>query len=251
MVHAFVSSQVARFGAARFGVASFSVIAHASLITFAVVASGPRPQALPDPRTMPIEELRFVRMPELVHRVSSTSAGALAHAVKKTVQLLVPDMAQLQVVTDESLAALAKIPAVSTETDLSSRITTESDFGAVNTGALVNASAMWALTHPGKNGAYGQDVVERIAWPHRDNPRPRYPSDLQRAGIEGTLLVEFVVDSTGRVDEKTLSFPNNAQPGFLRSVRDALLRSRYFPAELAGMRVRQLVQQQFSFVIAR
>src|SRR6185437_11856798 len=52
MVHAFVSSQVARFGAARFGVASFSVITHASLITFAVVASGPRASSLPDPRTM-------------------------------------------------------------------------------------------------------------------------------------------------------------------------------------------------------
>jgi len=55
MVHAFVSSQVARFGAARFAVASFSVITHASLITFAVVASGPRPSSLPDARTMPVE----------------------------------------------------------------------------------------------------------------------------------------------------------------------------------------------------
>jgi protein TonB len=143
------------------------------------------------------------------------------------------------------------MPAVATETNLSSRITSESDFGEVDTGKLVDASAMWALTHPGKNGAYTQDVVERVAWPHRDNPRPRYPAELQRAGIEGSLLVQFVVDSTGRVDEKTLSFPSDAQPGFLHAIRDALVRSRYFPAELAGMRVRQLVQQQFSFVIAR
>lgn len=251
MVHAFVSSQVARLGAARLGVASLSVIAHASLITFAVVASGRRTPALPDPRTVPVEELNFVRMPELVHRVSSRATVGAAHAVKKTARLLMPDMSRLQVVTDATLTALAKIPPVNTEMDLSSRITSESDFGDVDTGALVNAAALYALTHPGKNGAYTQDVVERVAWPQRDNPRPRYPVDLQRAGIEGTLLVEFVVDSTGRVDEKTLTFPNNAQPGFLRSIRDALLRSRYFPAELAGMRVRQLVQQQFTFVIAR
>ncbi|HKN67353.1 MAG TPA: energy transducer TonB [Gemmatimonadaceae bacterium] len=251
MVHAFVSSQVARFGAARFGVASFSVITHASLITFAVVASGPRPTSLPDARTMPVEELRFVRMPELVHRVSTGTKGAVVHAVKRAVRLLVPDMSQLQAVTDASLVALSKLPPVPTETDLSSRITSQSDFGDVDTGALVNASAMWALTHPGKHGAYTQDVVERVAWPHRDNPRPRYPSDLQRAGIEGSLVVQFVVDSTGRVDEKTLTFPSDAQPGFLRAVHDALLRSRFFPAELAGIRVRQLVQQQFTFVIAR
>ena len=251
MVHAFVSSQVARFGAARFAVASFSVITHASLITFAVVASGPRPLAVSGARTVPVERLHFVNTAELVDRATRGPAGTLARAVKKATRLLVPDMSRLQVVTDATLAALAKLPAAPADMDLSSHITSESDFGDVDTGTLVDASAMWALTHPGKDGAYTQDVVERVAWPHRDNPRPRYPSELQRAGIEGTLLVRFVVDSTGRVDEKTLTFPSDAQPGFLRAVRDALLRSRFFPAELAGMRVRQLVQQQFTFVIAR
>lgn len=248
MVHAFVSSQAARFGAARLGVASFSVITHASLITFAVVTSGPRPFSVSDARTIPVEQLHFVSTAELV---AHGATGTLARAVKKAVRVLVPDMSRLQVVTDASLAALAKLPPVPTEIDLSSRITSESDFGEVDTGTLVDASAMWALTHPGKHGAYTQDVVERVAWPHRDNPRPRYPAELQRAGVEGSLLVQFVVDSTGRVDEKTLTFPNDAQPGFLRAVRDALVRSRFFPAELAGMRVRQLVQQQFTFVIAR
>ena len=251
MVHTFVSSQAVRFGAARLGVASFSIITHASLITFAVVASGPRPLSVSGARTIPAEEVHFIRTVEVVRSAANGTKGAVARAVKKAVRLLVPDMSHLQVVTDETLAALAKLPAVPSEIDLASRITSESDFGDVDTGALVNASSMWALTHPGKNGAYGQDVVERVAWPHQDNPRPRYPAELQRAGIEGTLMVQFVVDSTGRVDEKTLSFPSDVQPGFLRAVRDALLRSRFFPAELAGMRVRQLVQQQFTFVIAR
>ena len=98
--------------------------------------------------------------------------------------------------------------------------------------------------------AYGADVVEKIAWP-RNNPQPRYPDVLKRDGVEGSFVVEFVVDSTGRVDEKTMSFPSTAHPMFLRAVRDALLHSRYFPAELAGVRVRQLVQQQFSFVLVR
>ena len=251
MVHAFVSSQAVRFGAARLGVASFSVITHASLITFAVVSSGPRPLHVSDARTVPVEQLHFVSTAELLSHASRGTTGALARAVKRAARLLVPDMSRLQLVTDASLAALARLPAVPVETDLSSRITSESDFGEVDTGTLVNASALWALAHPGKDGAYGQDAVERVAWPHRDNPRPRYPSELQRAGVEGTLLVQFVVDSTGRVDEKTLTFPRDAQPGFLRAVRDALVRSRFFPAELAGTRVRQLVQQQFSFVIAR
>ena len=63
--------------------------------------------------------------------------------------------------------------------------------------------------------------------------------------------VSRFVESRPAVKSRKAAFPNDAQPGFLRAVKDALLRSRYFPAELAGMRVRQLVQQQFTFVIAR
>jgi periplasmic protein TonB len=251
MFQTFVSSQAMRFGAARIGVASFSVITHASLITFAVIASGPRDTILTNPRVIPVEHLTFVQPMELLDRATSARRGSAARAMKAAPRLLVPDMTKLRIVADASLTTVPKTPEVLPDEDLTSRITKASDFGDVDTQSLVGGSAMWALTHPGKDGAYTQDVVERVAWPRRDNPRPRYPSELQRAGVEGSLLVQFVVDSTGRVDEKTLSFPNNAQPGFLRAIKDALLRSRYFPAELAGMHVRQLVQQQFTFVIAR
>lgn len=71
MVHAFISSQAARFGAARLGVASFSVITHASLITFAVVTSGPRPLSVSEARTIPVEQLHFVSTAELITRSST------------------------------------------------------------------------------------------------------------------------------------------------------------------------------------
>jgi TonB family protein len=251
MVNTFISSQVVRFGAARLGVASFSVITHASLITLAVAASGPREAIVSSARVIPVEQLQFIRMPERALTSALARAGALARAVKKTVRLIVPDMTKLQVVADASLTTLPEAPKLATELDLSSRITNARDFADADMQSLVGSSAMWALTHPGRDGAYTSDVVERIAWPQRDNPRPRYPAELQRAGVEGSFLVQFVVDSTGRVDGKTFSFPSDAQPMFLRAVKDALLHSRFFPAELAGMRVRQLVQQQFTFVIAR
>ena len=135
MVHTFVSSHAIRLGTARFGVASFSVLAHASLITFAVVASGPRPSTLSSARTIPVEELRFVAMPEVVHHAAS---GAFARALKKAVRLLVPDMTKLHAMTDASLATLAKIPDVSTEIDFSSRISDARDFGDVDTQQLVD-----------------------------------------------------------------------------------------------------------------
>jgi protein TonB len=250
MFQTFVSSQVARWGTARLGVASFSVLAHASLITIAVVESGRSAPDLALPAAAaPMEHLRFVNVRDMAGS-AALRKGALARAAKKAARLLVPDMTKLHVLVDASLAAVPKVPDVSIDEDYSSRISTTEDFGKIDTDQLVTGSAVWALSHPGRDGAYSRDVVERVAWPHDDNPRPRYPESLKSAGVEGSFVVEFVVDSTGRVDPKTLSFPKAAHPAFLRAVRDALLRSRYFPAELAGFKVRQLVSQQFTFVIA-
>ena len=252
MFQTFVSSHVTRWGAARVGVASFSVIAHASLITIAVVESGRSSADLGALTAVtPAEHLRFVNVRMMSAGSAAMRKSALAHAVKKAARLVVPDLTKLHVLAEASLANVPKVPDPAVDEDYSSRISSPDDFGKIDTQQLVDASSIWALSHPGRDGAYTQDVVERVAWPHNDNPRPRYPESLKNAGIEGSFLVEFVVDSTGRVDPKTLSFPKAAHPAFLRAVRDALLRSRYFPAELAGLKVRQLVSQQFTFVIAR
>ena len=252
MFQTFVSSQAARFGAARLGVASMSLVAHAGLITLAAVTSG-RTSSVFDPsqRGAPVEKLLFVDTRDLEHPSASIRNGALARAARNAVRLLVPDLTKLRAVVDASIAALPAAPDVAVDVDFAAHTGDARDFGDVDTGALLNRDAMWALAHPGRNGAYTQDIVEKTAWPVKDNPRPRYPESLQHQGVEGTFIVEFVVDSSGRVDAKTLAFPSSAHPMFLRAVKDALLRSRYFPAELAGMRVRQLVQQQFSFVLKR
>jgi protein TonB len=250
MLHTFVSSQSARLATAKIGVTTMSVAVHAGLITFAVLASG---RALPELDSVrnraPIEQLRFVKMSDLEHAASRTSA--FARAAKHVARLIVPDLALLRVKVDASLASLAPAPEVNVDLDVGSRTGSASDFGPIDTSELLGQSAMWKLSHPGANGAYSSDVVERTAWPESGNPRPRYPASLARAGIEASFMVEFVVDSTGRVDAKTLNFPKTAHPMFLKAVKDALLHSRYFPAELAGMRVRQLVQQQFTFVLGR
>jgi len=251
MFQTFVSSQTIRFGTARVAVASFSVLAHAGLITLAAVNSGPGAAIMNSKvAVIPAEHLVFVTAREIAHVAATPSANAVIRG-PKAARLVVPDLSKLQVVADNTLTNLATVPDINTDVDLTSRISDAKDFGDADPAALVNRSSMYALAHPGPNGAYTEDVVEKTVWPVAGNPHPRYPDDLQRAGVEGTLVVQFVVDSTGRVDAKTLAFPDNAQPGFLRAIRDALLHSRFLPAELAGIRVRQLVQQQFSFVLIR
>jgi TonB family protein len=252
MLNTFVSSQSVRFGSARIAVASFSIIAHAGLITLAAVESGPGATVALNSNAaiVPAERLMFVTHRAIIHVAARPAANAVARAARAP-RLVIPDLTKLQVLSDNSLATVAKVPDVPMDVDLTSRITDTKDFGDADPAALVSRSSMYALAHPGPNGAYTEDVVEKTVWPMSGNPHPRYPDDLQRAGVEGSFVVQFVVDSTGRVDAKTLAFPQNTQPGFLRAIKDALLRSRFLPAELAGIRVRQLVQQQFSFVLVR
>jgi protein TonB len=251
MLHTFVSSQAARFGIGRFGVASLSVLAHAGLITVAAAASGRHASFYSTPNIVPTEHLIFVKSRVLTHNADIIRRSAFAHAAAKVASLLVPDLSKLRVAVDASIAAIPKVAEEPIELDIGAKVSDPRDFAPINTQDLVRSSTTWALSHPGPEGAYTSDVVERSAWPQQDNPHPRYPESLQRQGVEASFVVQFVIDSTGRVDAKTLDFPKETHPAFLKAVRDALLRSRYLPAELAGMRVRQLVQQQFTFVIAR
>lgn len=82
------------------------------------------------------------------------------------------------------------------------------------------------------------------------SPSPRYPATLRAAGIEGDALVQFVVDTTGRVELKTFAVLRSTHDLFTMAVRAALAEMRFIPAEAGGRRVRQLVQQPFMFALA-
>lgn len=92
-------------------------------------------------------------------------------------------------------------------------------------------------------------TVERAVLPRRDNPRPDYPVAMRAAGVDGTVLVQFVVDTTGRVVPGTTSILRTTHEQFAEAVRRWLGRTRYSPAEIGGKRVRQLVQQEVGFAL--
>lgn len=80
---------------------------------------------------------------------------------------------------------------------------------------------------------------------------PAYPDILRQAGVEGEALVSFEVDTAGRADMGTFKVIRTTHEQFAVSVRTALPRMRFIPAERGARRVRQLVQQPFSFAIVR
>jgi len=80
---------------------------------------------------------------------------------------------------------------------------------------------------------------------------PRYPEVLRASGVEGRVVAVFVVDEKGRAEMDSVRFVGSGNSLFQDAVRAALPRMRFVPAEIAGQKVRQLVQMPFVFTIDR
>lgn len=78
-----------------------------------------------------------------------------------------------------------------------------------------------------------------------------YPAELQRMNIEGKVVVQFVVDTTGRAEPETFRVLQSNHPQFTDAARLAALGGRYYPAEFGGRKVRQLVQLPLVFMFDR
>lgn len=81
--------------------------------------------------------------------------------------------------------------------------------------------------------------------------RPDYPAQLRSSGVEGDVIVQFVVNESGRVDRESIRILSASSELFAISVRNALGRMRFIPARLGNSVVAQLVQQKFVFRLDR
>lgn len=79
---------------------------------------------------------------------------------------------------------------------------------------------------------------------------PAYPEMLRTAGIAGTVRVQFVVDTTGRAEPSSIRVLESTHALFTQSVLASLRGARFTPGEVAGRRVRTLVERSFRFDIA-
>jgi hypothetical protein len=78
---------------------------------------------------------------------------------------------------------------------------------------------------------------------------PAFPPAMLLKNIEGTVAAQFIVDTLGRVDTTSFHVLESTHPDFSLAVRQALPGMRFHPAVAASHKVRQLVQQMFSFKI--
>lgn len=81
------------------------------------------------------------------------------------------------------------------------------------------------------------------------NRAPMYPDAMRRANIQGEVLVQFVVDTTGKPEMNTFKVLRSTQVEFLTAVRSVLPYYEFEPAMLMNRKVRQLVQMPFHFCL--
>jgi protein TonB len=148
------------------------------------------------------------------------------------------------------LTAPVNIPVSMPDIDLARPATNPDDFRGVGPeGGRANGVDIPAP--PNENQIYDASQVEKPASLIAGPNAPHYPDMLKAAGVEGDVVVSFVVDTTGRVDLSRLTIVRSTHTLFEAAVRAALPRMRFLPAEVSGRRVRQLVQLPFVFHIVK
>ena len=83
--------------------------------------------------------------------------------------------------------------------------------------------------------------------PAPGNAPPRYPDMLRSANVEGEVLAQFVVDTTGRYEAGSFKVLKSSHDLFTNAVKAALQNMNFYPAEVGGRKVKQLVQMPFVF----
>jgi protein TonB len=81
----------------------------------------------------------------------------------------------------------------------------------------------------------------------RSQPKPTYPFDLIRAGIEGKVTVGFIVDASGNVRDPYIVSSTNRE--FEKTVLDIVIKWKFSPGKKGGVAVNTHVEASIPFTL--
>lgn len=139
----------------------------------------------------------------------------------------------------QTLAALPDIPTNIPPVDLQQHFDPKDYTGTGVEGGIANGAASL------DGEVFTAAVVEEM--PTLLSSPPAYPELLQRAGIQGRVLFQVIVDTAGRVEPNSFRILKSANPGFNLPTRRWALEARFRPARLQGRAVRVLVNLPVDF----
>jgi len=91
------------------------------------------------------------------------------------------------------------------------------------------------------------DEKPEIVW----SPPLKYPDLLRAAGLEGSVLVEVIIDADGKPEPASLRIVHSTHQAFEPPARDVVLKTVYRAGRVGGEAVRVLVNVPVSFSIRR
>ena len=224
------------------GSAIFSVILHVSLGVMAVYATGRASGVIQEEKT---EDINFVQVEDKPKEPEPEPDKPKEPPPE--VPATPPPPKGFQVLT-----APVDIPDVIPDIDLTKSITNEDDFSGRGVAGGV-AKGVEGGTGPVITDApLFEFQVEKPALAISNAAaNPVYPTVLKNANIQGQVTAMFVVDTTGRADVSTFKVLESDHEMFTNSVRTALTKMRFIPAEVGGRKVKMWVQQAFQFQLAK
>jgi TonB family protein len=101
----------------------------------------------------------------------------------------------------------------------------------------------------GADSVFTQLEVDSTVSRYPGSASPAYPVEMLKQGVQGSVVTQYVVDTTGFADTTSLKIMSMTHEQFADAVRAALPYMRFSPAKVGSKKVRQLVEQEFSFKI--
>jgi protein TonB len=101
----------------------------------------------------------------------------------------------------------------------------------------------------GQDSVYSVLDVDIAVVRSASSAAPAYPLKLLEKHVTGYVNAQYIVDTTGFADTTSFVVLQATNAEFTTAVRDVLPYMRFEPARIGPSKVRQLVQQQFTFKI--
>lgn len=216
------------------GGTAVSVLVHAAVITLGVYVTAHAHERQPDTPTVridywPVAPAKKMPHPQRPNGPDAGSHGAVSAPPRRVI------------------VAPKKIDVDLPTFDTATAITNEHDFDGTHT--MDGGSDLGGSDGAGDTHEYFESQVDKPAFPRAGNTPPRYPALLERSRVNGEVVAQFVVDTTGKVDMQTVRIVRASDALFSASLESVLPSWRFLPAEAGGKRVRQVVQLPVRFAV--
>lgn len=222
------------------GAAVFSAVMHVAIIGTAIAATVAQPR----------EEFETITHPDIVYLPPAPPAPAPS-APAAPREPAAPDAPARPVEPDVVLPPLDVPVGLPPIPPVSAPILGEPVIGTRVTSGIPGGTGDSTTSGFLPTTAFGSDEVEKVARVLGTQKQPRYPEILRNQKLEGSVLASYVVGTDGRMEAESFRAVDATHPLFELAVKQALLGTRFRPAEVGGKKVRQLIEQRFVFSLNR